>query len=112
MDFSDPIGVIKKGISDLIKHRRESHEAHLDILARFEKSAAWEADDWTYWDFLSAPKELAALKSQSLSYQAVKERCEGWIAKNNASKTALLRAIETGPREGMVDRILAIVAEG
>ncbi len=112
MDFSDSIGIIKKGISDLIDLRRDSHTSNLDFLARFEKSAAWEGDDWTYWDFLSAPEELADLQSQSLSYKAVKRRCDEWMARNDASKTALIREIETGSHSGMVDRIRALVGNG
>ncbi|MFD1158918.1 ankyrin repeat domain-containing protein [Roseovarius aestuarii] len=112
MDFSDPISMIKKGISDLIKNRQESHEAHLDFLARFEKSAAWEGEDWTYWDFLSAPEELAEVKSRCLTYQEAKRHCDDWMAKNEASKSALLREIETGPPEGIVERIREMVSDG
>lgn len=112
MDFSDPIGMIRKGISDLIAIQKDSHEANLGLLARFEKAAAWTDPDWTYWDFLTAPEELAALKAQSLSPREVKRRCDDWVARDEAGKTALIREIETGEPDGMADRIRAMVAAG
>ena len=112
MDFADSIGMIKKGIADLITLRRDSQQSKLEFLARFEKSAAWEGNDWTYWDFLSAPEELANLTAQSLSYGTIKKRCRDWMSKNEASKPPLIREIERGSHQGMTGRIRALVDSG
>ncbi|NSX56971.1 hypothetical protein [Parasulfitobacter algicola] len=112
MDFSDLIGTIKNSISDLIDLREDSFKSKREFLARFEKSAAWDGDDWTFWDFIAAPKELAELKSQSLSYKAIARRCDDWMAKNERSKTSLIREIETGPHEGMAERLREMVNLG
>lgn len=112
MNFSDAIGMIKKGISDLIDLRNDNFNSKREFLARFEKSAAWDGDGWTFWDFLEAPKELIELKSQSLSYKAIARRCDDWMAKNDRSKDSLIREIETGPHEGMVDRLHELVKRG
>lgn len=112
MDFSDPIGMIKKGIFDLIDLRKDSFNSKRELLARFEKSAAWEGDDWTFWDFLAAPKELAELTSQRLSYQTIERRCDGWMAKNEETKPPLIRDIENGPHGGMVNCIREKILSG
>ena len=112
MDYSDPIAMIKKGVSDLIELRQDSYKSDLEFLARFEKSAAWGGDDWTYGDFLTAPKELEILETQSLSQRAVRTRLDTWLAKNEASKTALIREVETGTHDGMVERVRTLVRRG
>jgi hypothetical protein len=112
MDFSDPIGMIRKGISDLIDLKKDSFNSKREFLARFEKSAAWEGDDWTFWDFLAAPKELAELTSKSLSYKTIERRCNDWMARNEQTKTCLIREIETGPHGGMVDRLREMIDGG
>lgn len=112
MDFTDPIGMITRGVTDLMKLREETRKSNLDFLARFEKASAWDGDDWRYTDFLTAPKELENLRSQSLSDRDVKRRIDALMAKDAASKTPLIREIETGPREGMADRVRDMVAAG
>ena len=111
-DLSDPIGMIKQGLDGLAESRKTAMNDRLDILARFEKRAAWKDDDWTYWDFETAPQERAILDNQGLSRRQVEQRCEDWIARDAATKTPLIHLIETGNSDGLVDRVRALVDEG
>ncbi|MEL6661336.1 MAG: ankyrin repeat domain-containing protein, partial [Bacteroidota bacterium] len=112
VNFSDPIGMIKRGVEDLIDLRRESYESKLEFLARFEKAAAWASDTWTYWDFETAPVELARLKAANLSYREVCRRCDEWLKKNEESKPELIRLIETGEKTTIMQEVKKLVEAG
>lgn len=112
LDLSDPMGMIKQGLVGLAEARQTAHQERLDILSRFEKRADWKGDSWTYWDFETAPEERARLDAQNLSRRQVDRRCKDWIAKDAATKTPLIRLIETGAAEGMTDRVRALVEAG
>jgi len=112
MDFSDPISMIEKGLAELKKNQQESYNRDLDLLARFEKAATWEGEAWTYWDFLSAPDQLATLKARKLSHADIRQNLEAWMAKDQRSKTALINAVEKGPAKDMEARVHDLVRNG
>lgn len=111
-NLSDPIGMIKRGIEGLVETRRQAFEDKLEFLARFEKAAAWTADEWTYWDFEKAPQELAELKSAKLSYREICTRCDAWLEKNENSKPDLIRLIEKGNEKTILDEVKKRVEAG
>ncbi len=111
-NLSDPIGMIIKGVEGLIETRRKAYADKLEFLARFEKAAAWTSDNWTYWDFETAPRELAELKAANLSYKEICKRCDAWLKKNEASKPELIRLIEKGDKKTMLDEVKKLVEAG
>lgn len=112
MDFSDPIAMMKKGLSDLVRSREDSRLRTFEILAGFERRAAWQGADWTSATFEDAPDELAALTAEDPSLSELDRRCKAWIAKDAKTKTALILEIEKGPKKGLAARVRAMVEAG
>ncbi|WP_208351795.1 hypothetical protein [Pseudaestuariivita rosea] len=112
MDFSDPFKMIAQGLSTMAENKRQSYQNNMDILARYEKRAAWKSDTWTYWDFETAPEERALLDGQKLTKRQVEQRSQEWIAKDAKTKPPLIRLIEKGSHDGMADRVRALVEDG
>lgn len=111
-DLSDPIGMLKRGIKSLRQTKQAAFKDRLEFLARFEKAAAWGDENWTYWDFETAPEELAKLEAARLSYKEVCRRCDLWLEKNEASKPALIRLIENGTRKTILREVSKLIKEG
>lgn len=87
-------------------------DAMLALLARYERSAAWQGEDWVWADLAEAPEELARLQAEGPSRDEVHKRCRALIKRDKKSWTPLIRDIATGREAGMVARVQALVAAG
>lgn len=112
MKVFEAINQIKTGLADLAQLRRDYYESNLRFLARFEKRAAWQGNDWTWSDMIETSDEVEHQRSKNLSLKEVKRRCEVLLAKDTESKPNLLREIENGEADGMVERVRAMLDGG